>query len=401
MSYASTGKDLSRHLGPILHWQGEPELGGWYTDQEVQAVEEALRATMQPWSTHAGKYISNFEEEFAAFVGASSAIALNGGGSALDLALRCLDLEPGDEVISCAINFHGTHLAVLNTGARLVLCEPVPTTLNIDPADVERKISTRTRAILVTHMNGLPADIDELVAVAERCAHGTRGPARLIFDAARCCGARYRGARIGSQGWMTVFSFQRKKLMSTLGEGGMITTDDPSAASALRRYRSFGDGVTWGSNFKMTDVQAAVGIVQLNRLDDMNELRIKVAQERTRLLSTVVGVTLPPCPSDRSHLYYLYTLLVDEKLAGAGRDHVRSILESEYGIGAVVANRPTYLTNSFIKERVGALSLPIAEQTADRILCPSLHPLMSQEDNQLIASAIGRAIDRAMQCSES
>ena len=363
-----------------IRWPGEPEFGGWYTGEEIAAATDAMRASSDWTNTAPGRYRREFEQAFAQFIGVRHAISVNGAGTGLDLAMRCLDPEPGDEVVSCAINFHGTHLAVLGSNLRLVLCEPDPLTLNIDPADVERRITPRTRAILVTHMNGLPADIDELLEIAQRNPHPRRGPLRLIFDAARCCGALYKGRRIGAQGWITVSSFQRKKLMSTLGEGGMIATNDDEVATRIRRYRGFGGKETRGSNFHMTEVQAAVGLVQLRRLDEMNALRVRRATERSRLLTGVPGLILPPSQTDRTHLHYLYTLLVDPAFSESIRDRIIDTLACDYGVGAVVANGPTYELNRHIRDHVGAPLLPRAEAVGRRVFCPSLHPLMTEDE---------------------
>jgi perosamine synthetase len=156
--------------------------------------------------------------------------------------LACLGSQPGDEVVSCAINFPGTHLAVLGAGLRLMLCEPDPLTLNLDPADLAARVTHRTVAVLVTHMNGLPADIGAITATAQRRAAelGITSP-RIVVDAARALGAATPAGRVGGDGaWITMFSFHRKKLMTTLGEGGLLTTDCPATAQALRRLRSFG-----------------------------------------------------------------------------------------------------------------------------------------------------------------
>jgi perosamine synthetase len=377
-----------------IRWPGEPEFGAWYTDEEIAAAEEAIRACCTWTNSTPRKYRLEFEQAFANFIGVHHAISVNGAGTGLELAMRSLDLVPGDEVISCAINFHGTHLAVLGCGARLILCEPNALTLNIDPADAERRITQRTRAILVTHMNGLPADVDELLDIARRNSTSRRTPIQVVFDAARCCGATYKGKRIGEAGLMTVFSFHRKKLMSTLGEGGMIVTNDAQVAERVLQYRGFGAGETWGSNFHMTEVQAAVGLVQLRRVDEMNALRVRRAEERSRMLKGTPGLTLPPSPGDRTHLHYLYTLLVSPMLAGNIRDRILEMLKREYGIGAVVANPPTYQSNSYIQSRVRGVALPVAECLGRRILCPSLHPLMSEEDNRFIATAIREVLDK-------
>src|SRR5206468_2673128 len=157
--------------------------------------------------------------------------------TAMDQVVACLDLQPGEEVISGAVNFPGPHLSVIRAGARLVLAEPDPATLNLDPAHVAQLVTPRTRAIVVTHMNGLPADMAALLDLAERHPHPEHGPLRIIVDAARALGATTPLGPVGRAGWATVFSFQSKKAMTTLGEGGMVTTLDEELAVRLRRLR--------------------------------------------------------------------------------------------------------------------------------------------------------------------
>ncbi|WP_262402231.1 DegT/DnrJ/EryC1/StrS family aminotransferase [Actinomadura sp. CNU-125] len=301
-----------------LRFPRDPALGGWYTEEEIGAAVTAIRESMDWRVGFRAKHREvEFEDAFARFVGAAHAVAYNGAGSALDMVLKALELGAEDEVISCGINFVGAHVSVLGSGGRLVLCEPDPATLNLDPQDVERVITSKTRAILATHMNGLAADIDALLDIAARNPHPEFGPPLVIEDAARACGATYNGRRVGSLGWATVFSFQSKKLMTTLGEGGMVTTDDASLAARLRRLRSFGKNIHWGTNLKMSKAQAAVGLVQLRRLDAMNERRIHLARQRNEWLDNTVPLSLPYEHADRQHVYYRYSVLVPPEWRGA------------------------------------------------------------------------------------
>jgi perosamine synthetase len=376
-------------------WPGEPGMGGWYTAAEHEAVV-AVMEEMAGW-THSYSRVRQeaFEEAFARCVGAAHAVAVNSGGVALDLAMSCLDAEPGDEVISCAINFPGSHLAVLGARLRLVLVEPDPVTLNLDPAEIAAKMTRRTVAVLVTHMNGLPADIGAITAAARHRAAelGIRAP-RIVADAARALGAASPAGTVGGDGaWITVFSFHRKKLMTTLGEGGMLTTSCTATAQALRRLRSFGHGQAWGSSYRMTEAQAAVGVVQLSRLDEMLNPRIDLARARTRQLAGSDGITLPPEPDGFRHVYYLYNVIGEPAWAPGTRDVIRRLLAEQH-VDTVIANPPTYEVNKLIAERTaGQWPLPVAEDVAARLFCPALHPLMSDAENTRITTAIRSAIE--------
>lgn len=380
-----------------VKWDGEPMMGGWYTEEEVEAIVKAVRDSMD-WSVGFGflcDEIVEFEERFAEYCGTKYAVSITSAGAGLDMAMMVLDLEPGDEVISPAINFWAGHYAVIGQGGQLILCEADPQNLNADPADVEARITPRTRAILVTHMNGLSAPMDELTEVAERHANPQHEPIKVIGDAARACGGEYKDTKVGKKGWMNIFSFHTMKLMTTLGEGGMITTDDPELDKRLRAIRMWGaDTDEWGGNYKMTKIQAAVGLVQLRRLDEMIALRRKRALQRTELLKDTNALTLPAEPPGYKHTYYLYTCLVPPKWGGEKRDRLMSILRDDYSVGSEVLNPPTYQRKPFVRRHTMGQELPRSEELGARLFCPSLHPLMSEQDNEYIAAAIDKTVER-------
>jgi len=389
---------LMRILGrgrPRTDFDGEPVLGGWYTEKEVAAAVRAIRSSMD-WRIGFGfieDETTSFEREFARYCGTKYAVSVATASVGLDMAMRALDLKSGDEVICPAVNFKASHMAILGAGGKLVFCEIDPATLNSDPADVERRITRRTRAILAVHMNGLSAPMDDLIAVARRNSRGRRVPIRVIGDAARACGGGYRGTRIGKRGFMNIFSFHTMKLMTTLGEGGMITTDDKRLAARLSDMRQWGGAKEWGSSYKMTKVQAAVGRVQLRRLDSMIARRVRLANLRSKMLSGVPGLTLPTEPEGYAHTYYLYTLMVPREWAGKKRDRVTELLRKRHRIGCIIANPPTYEVNSYIRAHTGRQSLPLSEEIGARIFSPSIHPLMTDAQNEYIAAAVISAIE--------
>ncbi|MEU7148632.1 aminotransferase class I/II-fold pyridoxal phosphate-dependent enzyme [Streptomyces sp. NPDC045456] len=379
-----------------LRWPVEPAQGGWYSAAEHAAVSALLAESNDwrvGWKPAAG--VAAFEEAFAAYTGSRFAVAFNSGGTALEMLLHYLQLEPGDEVISCAVNFVGPLIAVIGHGARLVVAEPEPHTLNLDPADTERVLSTRTRAIVVTHWNGAVCDLSPFVDLAEQHPHPVHGPPRIIVDAARACGGRApSGARVGAEGWATMFSFESKKLMTTFGQGGMITTDDPNLAERLHRLRTYGGTQEWGTNQLMTKAQAAVGLVQLSRLNEMNDARTARAHQRTTLLRDVEELTLPPTLDDHQHLYYRHNLLVPQSWAGPGRDELMELLARDYGVGSIISDRPAYLFHRLVRDHLGDQRCPRAESLTARLLCPCLHPRIPAADEQQITDAIRHATAR-------
>ena len=383
---------------PDRPFPGEPQLGGWYTEEEIEATVEAIRSSTD-YRIGFGfivEEITQFEEAFAKYCGADYAVSVCTASVGLDMAMRALDLNPDDEVIVPAINFKASALAILGAGGKPIFCEIDPRTFCADAQDVAKRITPKTRAVLPVHMNGLSAAMDELVDVAERCATPGRS-IRVIGDAARACGGGYKDGKIGKAGWANVFSFHTMKLMSTLGEGGMITTDDADLARQLRGIRQWGgesDG--WGSSYKLTKVQAAVGSVQLRRLDEMLSLRAQRARERIALLEGLPHLALPHEPPECTHTYYLFTLLAPAEWAGEKRDRLIEILRDEYLIGCMVGNAPVWEGHPLLRQAAeGQIeNLPVTGDIGRRLFCVGLHPQMTEEENTYIAAAIWEATDR-------
>jgi len=388
--------EMLRAGRPSLDYAGEPSLGSIYGEEEVEAAVRAIRHASSPergfrTSSSEGE---PFEAEFAAYIGTEHAVTLNSAGVGLDLAMKCLDLEPGDEVICPSINFKAAPMAIVGQGGTWVPCEVDPRTLQMDPADVVKRLTPRTRALFPVHMNGLSAPMDELLEIAEKHPHPRHGPLKVIGDAARAVGGGYKGTKIGKRGWMTVFSFHTQKNMTTLGEGGAITTDDPEAAARLRKMRFFGGDDSWGSSYLMTSVQAAVGRVQLRKLDSLIEARRRVAAARTEMLRGLPELTLPYEPESCYHSYYLYTILVPREWAGERRDRLCAMLRDEYRVNTIIANPPVHSTVPFLRRHVGDVRLPVSEELGARLFCPPIHPGMSDDDNRYICAAIWDAVER-------
>jgi dTDP-4-amino-4,6-dideoxygalactose transaminase len=385
---------------PERLYPAEPGHGGWHSEEDIEAVVDVMRKAMDwhvgflTFSKQQRPEIFEFEEAFANYCGTQHCGVINGAGTGLDLAMMFLDLEPGDEVIVPAINFVAAPLSVAGQGGQVVWCEVDPRTFQADPEDVERRITSRTRAIYPVHMNGLSAPMDDLLDVAERNPHPKYGPLKVIGDAARSCGGEYKGTKIGKKGWITVHSFHSMKLMTTLGEGGAITTDDPEVYERLVAYRQFGWGRTWGTNYKLTCVQAAMGLVQLRHLDERIALRRKRALERNEMLADVPELTLPYEPPDCMHTYYLDTCLVPEGWAGEKRDLLLKVLAEEFNVGAGPFNRPAYESNAFLAQHTRGQRLPVSDELGRRLVAVSLHPLMTEEENEYIAAAVSEAVER-------
>jgi perosamine synthetase len=328
----------------------EYPLGSIYDFEDMEAIAVALQGK--------GGLQDKFETEFAEYCGASYAMATVSGTMALHLATAVLRLGPQDEVICTPQTFLATLLPLIERRVRVVFADIEPETLCIDPNTIEDRITDRTRAIYVMHYGGLPCDMDPIMEMAER--HGLY----VVEDAAHAPGAEYKGRRIGSIAHLTCFSFGSLKNMTTLGQGGMITTHCEELDSGLRAMRgrelwgdriekqearigpypqpglanndNSGDAYThdwievWGvgHNIPMTDVQASVGSVQLRKLDRMNGIRRELAERYTRGLTQVDGISVQPHLEGRESVYHLYPFFIDQERTGIRHDDLIRALEA-------------------------------------------------------------------------
>ena len=243
----------------------KPEIG----PEEMEAVKEVLESGM----VVQGKVVKEFEEKFAEYIGVKHAIAVSNGTVALDVALKALDIGPGDEVITSAFSFIASGNCVLFQNAKPVFVDIDPKTFNIDPSDIAEKITPKTKAIIPVHIFGQPAKMDAIKEIAKD------KKIEVVEDAAQAHGAEYKGQKAGSIGTMGCFSLYATKNMMT-GEGGIITSDDPKLADKMRLIRSHGEIKKYthnilGYNYRMTNLNAAIGLVQLKKLDKFNQKRIK------------------------------------------------------------------------------------------------------------------------------
>lgn len=382
---------------PDPAWRGEPQLGSIYGEEEVDAAVAAIRDSMDVSKGFgfSAPPIPDFEQAFAEYCGTTYAVAVNSAGPGLDMAMRFLKLQPGDEVIVPAANFPAAALAVSGAGGQVIWGDINPRTFELDPVDVEARITPRTRAIFPVHMNGLSAPIDELVELGQRYAHPKHGPIPVVGDAARAAGGAYKGQKIGARGLCTVFSFHTMKNMTTLGEGGMVTTNDPELEAFCRSVRMYGGGVgEWGTSNVMTKVQAAVGLVQLGKLDGFIAARRRLAKARDEMLEGLPEIITPHEPADCEHSYYLYTCLVCDSWAGEKRNQLLKMMGEEFGVGCVIANAPVYMSSKYLRERTEGQRLPVSEDIAQKLLCVSIHPGMSDADNEYACASLIESVRR-------
>jgi len=384
-------------------------IGSLIGPEEIDAVKDALAQD----DLCSGHFVGRFEKAFSAYVGAKHAIACSNCTTALELATAALGLKAGDEVITTPLTFIATSLPLLKRNVRVVFADIDPATFNIDPQSVRRVITSRTRAIYVVHYAGLPADMDAIMSIARE--YGLK----VVEDAAHAPGAAYKGKKVGSIGDVTCFSFQSLKNMTTLGDGGMVTTDDDELARKIRLLKGFGivhmpdrptkyghrekhppfywDVVDFngevGLNYRMSEPEAAVGLVQLAKLDRMNARRVKIAGRLSDALKDHPALQTPAVPPDRKHVFHLYTLLVDEKLIGS-KDRFMEILDTQYGIDLWTQYCPNYLYSIYRDRGYRRGICPVAEEVfLKRLVNLPIYPALRDEQVEYMISSIQQALD--------
>jgi dTDP-4-amino-4,6-dideoxygalactose transaminase len=363
-------------------------------DELVEAAREAVSSGW--WSM--GPRVSTFEDAFAEFTGAKHAIAVANGTAALHLALLAVECRPGDEVILPSLNFVAAANAIRHTGAKPVFCDVLGDgDVNLDPEDVEALVTPATKAILALHYGGFACDMDAVGEIASR--HGLR----VVEDAAHAPGATYGGEACGTIGEIGCFSFFSNKNLP-VGEGGMIVTNDDELAAALRLLRSHGmttltwdrhrghahsyDVVAQGFNYRLDEVRAAMGLVQLRRLPAENDARRAVSAKYRERLHGEDGLVMPFDDEDAQHAssHHLAVVLLPQ---GAPRDDVRTALQEER-IQTSVHYPPIHLFSLYAED--GGRRLPRTEDIARRLVTLPLYGQMDDSDIDAVVDGLLRAL---------
>jgi dTDP-4-amino-4,6-dideoxygalactose transaminase len=365
-----------------------------FGDAEARAVADVLASG---WVTQ-GPKVAEFERVVAARVGAAHAVATTSCTTALHLALLAAGVGPGDEVICPSYSFIATANAVLYSGATPVFADIDAQTWNLDPSDVESRVTSKTRAVLAVHQVGLAADLRALEATL-------RPGISMIEDAACAIGSTYHGRPIGSHGHTVCFSFHPRKSIST-GEGGMLTTDDDSVARHVRLLRSHGASVSdlerhkahgvvfeeyreLGYNYRMPDIQGAIGIEQMKRLDDLLARRRAVAERYNSAFRNVEQIETPAEPEYAQHTYQSYLIRLRTTI-GISRDELLGKLV-ERGISCRRGIPPIHLEPLY-RKRCGAVSLPVTEAvSAESIFLPMFASLPEADQARVIDAVVNIA----------
>lgn len=366
------------------------------SDEDIEAVVAALRSD---WLT-TGPAVSRFEREFASYVGVDHAIAVSSGTAALHAAAFAAGVGPGDEVIVPALTFVATANCIRFLGGTVVFADVRPDALTLDPRDVERRLSERTKAIITVDFAGQPSDLDELMAIASR--------ERLIVieDAAHAAGAEYHGRKIGAIADMTVFSFHPVKQLTT-GEGGMVVTDADELAARVRLFRNHGmsadarqredlgtwsyDVVALGYNYRLSDLQCALGSAQLRRLPAWLSRRREIAAMYASALREVDELELTFTLADRASAWHLFVVRCRPERLRVGRGRVFQALRAE-NIGVNVHYIPVPWHTYYRQLGYVRGGWPVAEDAYERMVTLPLWAGMRDEDVADVVAAVRKVV---------
>lgn len=359
------------------------DVGATYRELKAE-VDAAVARVLASGEYILGAEVEAFEGEWAAFCGARHAVGVADGLDALHLALRAMEVGPGDEVIVPSHTYIATWLAVSQCGATPVPVEPVAATCNLDPDRLEAAITPRTRVILPVHLYGQPADLDPILAVARR--HGLR----VLEDAAQAHGARYQGRRIGAHGDVVAWSFYPGKNLGAFGDGGAVTTNDPALADRIRVLRNYGSRVKYlnevsGVNSRLDPIQAAILRVKLGRLDEWNRRRSAVAAlYQARLAHS--GLTLPHVPHWADPAWHLYVVRTPH------RDRLQQALHAR-GVGTVIHYPiPPHAQQAYHGTSAATASQPLAAALAQEVLSLPMGPHLAMAQAEAVVDAVTDAM---------
>ncbi len=350
-----------------------------YTELRTE-IDAAVARVLDSSQFILGPEVAALEQEFADYCQAAHGVGVNSGTSALHLALLAAGIGPGDEVITVPYTFFATVAAIGYVGATPVLVDLDPRTFNMDVSQIESRITPKTRAILLVHLYGQPADMDPILDIARR------RNLIVIEDAAQAHGAEYMGKRVGSIGDLGCFSFYPTKNLGAAGEGGMVVTNNPDYAHKVRILRDWAQEgkyrpVLKGYNYRLEGMQAAILRVKLRKLEKWTEARRAVARAYDRLLASS-DLLLPVVLPGVRHVYHLYAVRSSE------RDRLQSELKAAGIQTAIHYPAPIHLLPAYADERYRKGDLPVSEECARTVLCIPMHPFLRHDEVETVAEAL-------------
>ena len=349
-----------------------------------QDIDTAIAGVLESAQFVLGEEVAAFENEFAAYLGARDAIAVNSGTSALHLALLAAGVGQSDEVITVPFTFVATVAAIVYTGAKPVFADIDPRSYTIDVRGIENAITSRTKAILPVHLYGQPADMDPILEIARR------RNLLVIEDACQAHGAEYKGRRVGGIGDIGCFSFYPGKNLGAYGEGGAAVTNDAQYARKIRMLRDWGaeqkyQHVLRGYNYRMEGLQGAILRAKLSHLEEWTEARRSHAATYNRLLAAS-DLGLPAEMSYARHVYHVYAIRSRQ------RDHLQRALKESGVQTGIHYPIPVHLTEAYRDLGYAAGDFPVSERVAGEVLSLPMYPEMTEEQMSFVAAATGEAV---------
>ena len=393
---------------PEIKYGLEVKFGTTYEQEEIDAVVECMKNN----APSCGKKVKEFEDAFAEYCGAKYALAVTSNTTGLTLAGIAAGIKEGDEVITTPISWISTSTAFTSLGANIVFCDVDPETLIMDANKLEALITPKTKVICPVHLYGRCADMDKINAIAKK--HNII----VIEDCAHNPGGSYKGKKVGSISDMSVFSFQQQKNMSTLGEGGMVTTNSKQLFEAVLSYRSlcarqYGKSDKYlsineelypmnkrywwlmfddiGYNYRMVDCQAAAGLVQLKKLDANNKRRAELAAYLTEKLSDCPYIILPKNPEDSVHTWHLYMIMLTKDSPVNKTDFMYE-LYTKYGIKAWSHYLPIHVQKPYTDRGHKADECPVAMEAFERHVTLPIYPTLTEKALDYLADSIKKVL---------
>lgn len=370
----------------------------WINEDEINEVIDSLKSD---WITTGPKML-HFEEDFKKYIGSKYAVAVNSGTAALHISTSSIDINPGDEVITTPLTFIASANCVVYRGGTPILADIKKDTYNIDPNEIRKKITSKTKAIIPVHFTGQPCDMDEICEIAEE------NDLYIIEDAAHAIDAEYKGKKIGNISDLTIFSFHPVKNITT-AEGGMVTTNFDELNESLLMFRTHGiskdaekrfgksgdfyyDMKCLGFRYNLSELHASLGIHQLNKLEDFQKRRREIVNIYNKELQNLEEITLPYVKENVKHSWHLYLIQLNLEKLKVNRDHIFKALREE-NIGVNVHYIPVHY-HSYYKNKFGLREgiLPNVEWLFPRLLTIPLFPKMSDNDVYDVINAIEKVI---------
>ena len=369
-----------------------PYFKPWISSKDKKAIVDTLN---QRWLTN-GPKLQKFENQFSQYLKSKYSVGVGSATHALHLAVKSLGIGPGDEVLIPTFTFAATLNCVLYSGAKPVLVDVDPATFTINPQEIEKKISSKTRAIIVVHYGGQSCDMRKILKISRKYH------LEIIEDCAHALGSTYGKSFCGTIGKIGCFSFYPTKIITT-GEGGMVSTSNTKLFQKISLLKSHSmtinaadrelkakwkyDITDLGYNYRLDEIRASLGISQLKRIKQINQLRIKIASKYNKLLKNIPGLTIPETVNDRNHIYHLYTIKIDNNFP-LSRDELFTYMHKR-GVGTSVQYLPLHFMTFYKKLLRPKLSdFPVSNKLKDQVLCLPIFPQMTVKQIHYVTSIL-------------